>query len=184
MVGAIFFDRDGTICEDLSVEEKERKILSKNDFKWLPMAKNALELLVSIKIPLFIITNQSAINRGLLSVESFEEINELIYSEIEKLGGKIIKTFYCPHLEYENCVCRKPSTFLIKRAEKEFEINLKESYVIGDQTSDIKMGEDVGSKTILVLTGFGGSDEKYRIDPKIKSKDLYEASLVIKNLEK
>ena len=100
-------------------------------------------------------------------------------NELSKNGIKVIKTFYCKHHPEDNCDCRKPSTKFIKEIEKDFRIDLKNSYVIGDHPIDIEMGNNAGCKTIYVLTGHGEdhvADLDIKSRPTIIRKNLLEAA--------
>ena len=92
----------------------------------------------------------------------------------KKHNIKIQKTYYCSHKPDDNCECRKPKIKFLKEAEKEFGIDLKKSFVIGDKKSDFEMGRNAGCKTIHVLTGYG---LKYKKDvkPDYFAKDLVDA---------
>jgi len=98
-----------------------------------------------------------------------------VVEELKKHNIKIEKTFVCPHKPEDNCQCRKPKTKLIKQAEKEFDINLKKSFMIGDKAIDVEMGHNAGCKSILVLTG-NGMKERENSNADFVAKDLLEAA--------
>src|SRR3989338_5899806 len=134
MSKAVFLDRDGVITEDIGYVHKVE------DFK---LIKNAAEGLRSLKdYKLFIVTNQSGIGRGYYKLEDFMDYNNRVVEELKKNKIKIEKTYYCPHKPDDNCECRKPKTKLIKDAEKEFNIDLKKSFVVGDKKIDVEMGKN------------------------------------------
>lgn len=170
---AVFIDKDGTIVEDVGFVHKIK------DFRLLPNAIEGLELLKNYK--LFIITNQSGIGKGIYKVEDFIKFNNHLLKELKKHSIKIKKTYYCPHKPEDNCKCRKPKTKFLEDAKKEFKINLKKSFVIGDRKSDFEMGKNAGCKTIHVLTGNGVND-KDEIKPDYFANDLLDAAKwIIKN---
>lgn len=170
---AIFFDRDGTINEDKGYVGKVK------DFKFLPKALDALKLLSKTKYKVIIITSQGGIGRGYYSHEDFMKINRYMLNEFKKEKIRIDAIYFCHHAPEERCNCRKPATGLIEQAKKRFNIDLKKSFVIGDKTSDIMLGKNVGCKTILVLTGKAGKDNKYSIKPDFVAKNLLEAVKII-----
>ena len=88
---------------------------------------------------------------------------------------KIEKIYVCPHKPEDNCECRKPKTKLIKDAEKEFNIDLSKSFMVGDKKIDVEMGKNAGVKTILVLTG-NGMKEKENSNADYVAKDLVDAA--------
>ena len=178
MKKAIFLDREGTINEKIPGREFIAKI---EDFKFLPNAINALNLLSEKDFLLIIITNQTGIGKGYYTEEQYNNVNEFMLSEFKNKNIKINGAYFCKHAPEENCECRKPNLGMVNQAKEDFDINLKESYVIGDKTSDIKLGENAGCKTILVKTGHAGKDGKFEIKPDFTAEDLYDAALIILN---
>ncbi len=168
---AIFLDRDGTIIEEVNYLSNFSQI------KLLKNVKEGIEVLKNLNYKIFIITNQSGIARGYFSEEFVKKVNSFLCNQ---LG--IDDFFYCPHLPEDNCECRKPNIGLIKKAIKKFpNINLKDSFFIGDKEIDIITGINAGMKSILVMTGYGGK-EALCSNANYIVKDLYYASILIKNL--
>jgi histidinol-phosphate phosphatase family protein len=173
MTAAVFIDRDGVIVNDVGYHYKIE------DFKLIPKAIEGLKLLKKYK--LFIITNQSGIGRGFYKLEDFLRFNNHLINTLKKCNIKIQKTYYCPHKPEYNCKCRKPKIKFLKETEKEFHINLKKSFVIGDRKSDFEMGKNAGCKTIHVLTG-RGMKEKEDINADYIAKNLLDAAKwILKN---
>ena len=173
MKAAIFLDRDNVIVEDVGYVHKIK------DFKLIDNAVEGLKLLKKYK--LFIITNQSGIGRGYYALKDFESFNNHLLNELKKHKIKIQKTYYCPHRPEDDCDCRKPKIKLLKDAEKEFNVDLKKSFVIGDRKSDFEMGRNAGCKTIHVLTGHG-NNSKNDVKPDYFAKDLVDAAQwILKN---
>jgi D-glycero-D-manno-heptose 1,7-bisphosphate phosphatase len=169
MSKAIFLDRDGVLNYDPGYVHKIE------DFKLLPGVIEGLKLLKGFKF--IIITNQSGIGRGYYTEEHFHEFNDHLVAELSKNGIKIEQTYFCPHHPDHKCDCRKPSTKLLKQAAEEFDIDLDQSWVIGDHPHDVKMGKVAGCKAIYMLTGHG---EKHRaelgdIEPDFTAKNFLEA---------
>ena len=170
---AIFLDRDGVIIYDWGY------IHRMEHFKLLPNAVEGLKLLRNHK--LFIVTNQSGIGRGLYNIKDFLCYNDMLIKELRKNNITVQKTYFCPHKPEDNCECRKPKTKFLEEAKKEFSIALKKSFVVGDKTSDIEMGNNAGCGTILVSTGYGKKSIKYS-KPDYVAKDLADAAKwIIKN---
>ena len=173
MIAAIFIDRDGVIVEDVGYVHRLE------DFKLVPNSIEGLKLLKNYK--LFIITNQSGIGRGIYNIEDFLKFNNHLIGILKKHKIKIQKTYYCQHKPEDNCECRKPKTKFLNDAEKEFKIDLKKSFVIGDKKADIELGENGGCRTILVLTG-NGMKTKDEIKADFVAEDLLEAAQwILKN---
>lgn len=174
---AVFLDRDGTINEDLGY------ICSLDKLKFIPGAFRALRLLQE-NHELFIVTNQSGVGRKDFTEEELIEFNRNIENILGQEGIRIRKTYYCPHLKEDNCVCRKPSVHFLREAEKQYGIDLKRSMVIGDHPHDIEMARKAGAKGVYLLTGHG---EKHRNEitndarPDLIAADIYEAAVRILN---
>ena len=164
---AILLDRDGVVTEDIGYVHK---------IEDLNFEKNAVEGLKLLKdYRLIFITNQSGIGRGYFKFEDFLNYNNRVVEELKKHNVKIEKTYVCPHKPEDNCQCRKPKTKLIKQAEKEFDIDLKKSFMIGDKAVDVEMGHNAGCKSILVLTG-NGMKEKENTKADYVARDLVDAA--------
>ncbi len=165
---AVILDRDGVINVDKGY------VHTMADFELLPRVTEALKLLPR-DFKLIIITNQSGIGRGFYTQNQFLEFMDAVKDLLSKKGIRLDRVYHCPHLPWDNCRCRKPATSLLKQAAREFNLDLKRCFVVGDQTSDIKMGQDGGCYSILVQTGSGGEDRKYPIRPEYVARDLYDA---------
>lgn len=177
---AVFLDRDGVICEN-----RDNYVKSSQEFVWIPGAKKALSRLRSHGYITVVITNQSAIGRGIISRRTLEEIHERMGEEIAETGGKIEKVYYCPHKPEDGCSCRKPEPGLLLKAAGDLKLDLRTSYLVGDAITDIEMGHTVGSRTIMVKTGKGLSEladkNRWKIRPDYIAQDLSEAvDLILK----
>lgn len=146
----IVLDRDGVINVDLF-----DYVLKKETFEFEKGSIEALIKLSKNNYQIIVATNQKCINLGLISAEGIEKINNFWINKIKELGGDILHIEVCPHRDEENCNCRKPKTGLLIAAEKKLNINLKESYFIGDKLSDLECAVSHGCKPILVKTGYG-----------------------------
>jgi len=148
---AVFLDRDGVI-----IQNRENYVCSWNDVEFLPSSLYALERLSQTPYKIIIITNQSAIGRGIITLQEAEAINRRIIKEINKSGGRVDGFFMCPHAPEDHCLCRKPQPGLIQKAAEELSIDLESSALIGDALTDIQAGSAAGIKTlIMVKTGRG-----------------------------
>lgn len=139
----------------------------------------------------FIISNQAGIAKGFYKKEDVEKLDNWIRNSLKKTGIKIAKTYFCPHhtdakiKKYKKkCLCRKPEIGMFLKTKKEFGIDLSQSYLIGDKTSDILAGQRAGCRTILVKTGYAGKDKLFKIKPDFVANDLIEAVKLIKKFDK
>ncbi|MBU0614627.1 MAG: HAD family hydrolase [Nanoarchaeota archaeon] len=172
---AVFLDRDGTINIDEGYTYKTE------DLEFYDDVFESLKKLSHFK--LFIVTNQSGIGRGYYSYEDFKRFNDKLVLALSENGINIEKTYCCPHSPEENCDCRKPNIRYLKEAEKEFDIDLKRSWVIGDHPHDVTLGKNAGARSIYLLTGHG---QKHREDlsakPELIANSLSEAAeFIIQN---
>ena len=146
-IEAVFLDRDGTIGGG-------NNVVYPGEFQLYDFAKEAIKLLKENNVKIFSFTNQPDISKGLAKKQDF--IDEL-------LGFGFDKICICPHTHEEGCDCRKPNSTMIIECAKEFNINLNNTFVIGDRWSDMLAAENAGSRGILVKTGAGiEALEKYR----------------------
>jgi len=142
---AIFLDRDGVINknrDDYVKSTKELEIFSN-------IGKEILKLKMKGFL-IIVITNQSVINREIITITELEEIHSTIQKFLMKSKTSIDKFYFCPHRPDENCDCRKPKPGLILQAINEFSIDVSKSWMVGDSKTDIQAGEKAGCKTILL----------------------------------
>jgi len=182
---AFFLDRDGVITEDVIFQKVDR-------LEILPNVVAAIKKLNSLGL-VIIVTNRPDIARGVLTENEVIALHEKMKAELETKGAKIDAIYYCPHhpekdhpditpelLKYRiECDCRKPKTGMLEQAAKDFNLDLKECFMIGDATKDIQTGINAGCKTILVKTGRAGTDNKFEATPDFIVADLNEAADLI-----
>lgn len=147
--GAIFVDRDGTV----NVEQGH--LAGVAGMKLLPRAAAGLRSLMSLGMPIVVVTNQTVVARGECSIETLKSINAKMIALLKEEGALVDGVYCCPHADDEGCECRKPKTGLIENAARVFDVDLLQSFLIGDKWSDILAGAAAGATTILVRTGHG-----------------------------
>ena len=145
----VVLDRDGTIIEECSY------LSDRDQIKLIPGAAAALRKLKEMGLGLTVITNQSGVGRGYFDEQRLREIHERLFQIIALEGVQLDGLYYCPHRPEDECLCRKPTITLMKKASEELRFDLHRSFVIGDKMSDIEMGRQAGAKTFLVRTGHG-----------------------------
>lgn len=171
----VALDRDGTLIT-------ERHYLSDPDqVELLPGAAEGLRQLRTIGLGLVVITNQSAIGRGLFDEARLEQIHQRLRELLAAEGVQLDGIYFCPHRPDEDCACRKPRTGLMELAARELGFDPAAAFVIGDKPCDIELGRNVGATTFLVRTGYGAQHEgatpaDYVVD------GLEEAARVIREL--
>ncbi len=148
---AIFLDRDGVI-----IENRAQYVRDWSDVAFLPGSLEALRLLAYTRHKVVIVTNQSVVGRGLITLVQANEINLRLQEEVERQDGRIDGIYMCPHAPADACDCRKPAPGLIQRASEEHSIDLGRSLLIGDAISDLRAGRAAGIPRVgLVETGRG-----------------------------
>ncbi|KAF6245790.1 HAD family hydrolase [Nitrosopumilus sp. b2] len=140
---AVFLDRDGVINK-----EKKTYVKTIDDLEIFDNISSCIQKLKKNNFLVIVITNQSAIGRGLIDVEKLNEIHEEIQNHLAKSNTKIDAFYFCPHHPDENCLCRKPQPELIIKASNDYDIDLQSSWIIGDNDSDVLAGHNAGCKGI------------------------------------
>jgi D-glycero-D-manno-heptose 1,7-bisphosphate phosphatase len=151
---AVFLDRDGTLNMERGYLTDPAELVLYHG------AGLAVRQLNSNGWLVVVLTNQSAIGRGLLSVERLEQVQSVLRQELAKADAFYDAFYYCPHIPKDNCDCRKPKPGLLLQAAVDLSIDLSGSFMIGDKLSDIEAGHLAGCKSILVLTGQGKKNQK------------------------
>lgn len=147
---AVFLDRDGVI-----IENRDRYVRAWEDVEFLPGALEAVRRLAETRYAIVVVTNQSAVGRGLVALERARDIEERVEAEIERSGGRIDAGYLCPHAPAAGCACRKPRPGMLLRAAADHGLDLTESWMVGDARTDLDAGRAVGARSLLVRTGRG-----------------------------
>lgn len=126
------------------------------DFSFFPFSVDALRLLNQHGLPVIIITNQSHISKGYFTYQDYESKVVELCEQLKAQGVYFDAIYCCPHSEKDNCSCAKPLPGMILQAQKDFDIDISQSYVVGDMgMSDMVLAKNIGAKGILVKTGVG-----------------------------
>jgi D-glycero-D-manno-heptose 1,7-bisphosphate phosphatase len=143
---AVFVDRDGTIMQDADYCSDPKQV------QLFPGVPEALGQLKAAGFKLIIITNQSGIGRGLITMEQYRAVEEKLLRE---LGPDLIEaTYFCPDVPGQHSSCRKPAPRMILQASREHQIDRSRSFFIGDKEIDAECGRNADVRTIRVRTGF------------------------------
>ncbi len=169
---AVFLDRDGT----MNVEKEYLHKIS--DFEFIPSADKAIKKLNDNGYLVIVVTNQSGVARGYYVEEDVRKLHDHMMEELRKIGAHIDADYYCPHHpekgigKYKkDCDCRKPDIGMFNKAMERFDIDVSNSWMIGDKEDDMRFAKNCGIKGILVKTGYGKNvDGKY-----LRRRDLMKA---------
>jgi D-glycero-D-manno-heptose 1,7-bisphosphate phosphatase len=143
----VALDRDGTIIEHV------HHLLDQSQIKLIPGAEHSIRKLNDAKIPVVVLTNQSVVGRGLLSLSQLSQLHGFIIEQFGLLGAKIDFFLFCPHIESDYCQCRKPRIGLLSSAAKILNMRISQAIVIGDAESDMEMARRAQALGIHVKTG-------------------------------
>jgi len=145
----VFVDRDGVINQ-----ERSDYVKSISELEIYPNVAKNIKLLKDAGFLVVVITNQSAVNRGIITHEMINQIHNSIQDHLKKYGTFLDGFYYCPHTPDENCNCRKPKPGLLQKAILELNIDLNSSWMIGDSDSDIEAADSIGCKAIKINDNF------------------------------
>ena len=178
---AVFLDRDGTI-------NVEREYLHKiEDFEFIPGTPEAIRALKSAGFLVIVVSNQSGIARGYFDEQAVKTLHRHIQDKLSWHGTSIDAFYFCPHHPTKGvgdhkavCNCRKGEPGMLLQAAKEHDIDLANSFMVGDKLADVEAGVRAGCQSILVLTGYGRSvSSRPEFTDVIKCPDLFQAAQLI-----
>ena len=144
-IKAIFLDRDGIINKDINYLHKI------DECEFIDGIFDSCLFLINLGYKIIIITNQSGIARGYFTEKDFQKLNQWMLNEFKEKNIKILDVFHCPHGPDSSCFCRKPKPGMLLEAKSKYKIDMKKSWMIGDNETDILAANSAGiSKTILL----------------------------------
>ena len=165
----LFLDRDGVI-----IVEKNFQI-DIGEMELYPKAADALRA-VDRRFLKVVVSNQSGIARKRFTQDDVEKFNHALSENLKRDGISIDGWYFCPHGPGDSCLCRKPKPGMLLRAADELPVELKDSWMIGDKSSDILAGQNAGTMTILVRTGYAGKEPgAIPVKPDHTADNLYDA---------
>jgi histidinol-phosphate phosphatase family protein len=179
---AVFLDRDGTLIEEVSAQGLVRP----EQLTLLPGAAEAIGRLNHAGIRAVVVTNQPVVAKGFCTEARLREIHNKLETVLGLDHAFLDRIYWCPHhpekgfpgerpeLKIE-CECRKPRIGMIRQAVRELNIDLAQSWLIGDSTTDLQTARNAGLRSILVRTGYAGRDGKHAVQPDHVCDTLAEA---------
>ncbi len=163
----IFLDRDGVINKKAPEHDY---IKTWNEFKFLTGVDKAINIFNNAGYKVIVVTNQRGVARKLMSMSDLNNIHINMCNELINKNAKIDDIFVCAHDKGE-CNCRKPQIGLFLKAEKKYQLNKNESFMIGDSKTDIEAGKSYGIKTVAI--------NKVDLDADYRFDNLYQAAKFI-----
>jgi D-glycero-D-manno-heptose 1,7-bisphosphate phosphatase len=172
MKSGVFLDRDGVVNKIILNERRPYSPRKLDQLEILDGVHDAVKILQKLGFELVVITNQPEISRGLITEDLIIEMHNKIREETG------IENFYfCRHDDFHDCECRKPKTGMLLRAAVELDLDLNQSYLVGDRWKDINAGQKVGCRCYFIDNNY---DEPRPILPFHTVKSLYEAAILIR----
>ena len=147
----VLLDRDGTLVPDARYANRPEQLTLYR------AAPPALRRLADAGAVLGVVSNQSAVARGLLTPAGLRVMDRRLRALVQESGARLSGSYYCPHHpDFTGpCRCRKPEPGLVRDALRELQLSPRRTYLVGDTASDMEAGRRAGVKTVLVLTGHG-----------------------------
>jgi D-glycero-D-manno-heptose 1,7-bisphosphate phosphatase len=145
---AVFLDRDGVINDHV------RYVNTPDDLILFPGVGQAIKKLNDAGYKVFVVTNQGGVGLGHLKEEALHAIHDKMERELQRDGAILDEISYCPHKPHARCACRKPEPKMILDLAAKYDIDLQNSYMIGDRDTDVFAGEKAGTRTIFIGAPF------------------------------
>lgn len=152
MQSYVLLDRDGVINVD-----RPGSVLHRREFELLPRVGEAIAQMNRKGYRVLVLTNQACIGRGELSWEELSQIHSLMQRLIVDAGGSVDAIYVCPHVDGDNCDCRKPRPGLVRQAQLQHDFRPVDTWMVGDAQSDIEAAITAGCRPALVRTGKGAA---------------------------
>ena len=178
---AVFMDRDGTISEEVGYVNHPSR------YRVFPYAAEAVKRLNDAGWLAILVTNQAGVARGYFTEDVIGAVHTLLAQELDRGGARLDAIYYCPHhpsvgeSPYRfDCDCRKPRPGLIRRAADDLDIDIIDSWMVGDRYSDTELARNAGARAALVLSGYGRGEWEYQRgawqhQPDLVAENLLEA---------
>lgn len=172
---AVFLDRDGTIIEERGYLADPAGAVLENK------AAEGLRAMAAMGYALVVVSNQSGIARGYFTSDSAEAVNRRIADLLAREGVDILAWYFCPHGPADGCRCRKPLPGMLEQAAREHDLDLPNSFVIGDKRVDVELALAAGCVGILVETGYGRENAAWALTAGYAvCRDLLDASTYVR----
>ncbi|MCL5411149.1 MAG: HAD family hydrolase [Patescibacteria group bacterium] len=179
---AVFLDKDGTLVENIPYNVDLNKV------KVPDSTREALRALKGLGFKLIVVSNQGGIALGYFTIQEMEKVREWFMEKLKSLDD----FYFCPHKTsgkvkkfVKDCACRKPKPGMILEAREKYQLDLKNSWVIGDVLDDVEAGKRAGCRTIFLDAGNEREWRKGKFrQPDYKAKNLTKAVEIISNFRR
>lgn len=169
---AVFLDRDGVLNTDPVLY-----VMRPEQLTMLPGAAAAVARINAAGMPAVLITNQSGIEKGLMSHEDLADVHRLMEERLAEGGAHLDAIRYCPHNREAGCTCRKPLPGMVLEASAGLGLDPSRSFFVGDKPLDVQCGASAGCRTVFVLSGLHGHYDPadFAVQPDHVCADVTEA---------
>jgi len=169
----IFLDRDGVINID------KHYLYKIEDFEFYENLFETCKYFQELGYQLIIITNQSGIGRKYFTQSDFKKLTQWMLNKFKSNSINILDIFYCPHIPEDKCTCRKPEPGMIIQACDKYDIDLDNSWMIGDKISDIDLAYNAGIKNSILISSEYNTNKDF-----LKTKNIIKNIIEAKNIIK
>jgi len=171
----VFLDRDGVI----NVERGDF-VRSIEEWEWAPHALEGIKKLTDAGFGIIVVTNQSCISRGIITEDELAAIHDYMLTTIHDSGGKIVRVYHCPHQESDGCSCRKPKPGMLLKAAKDYEIDLSQTFFIGDAPRDMEAAYSANIRGIFIENESGENNSHMEAIPcDFRAEHILEAADIV-----
>ena len=179
---AVLLDRDGTLVKEVGA----LGLHTADRLELLPGVAEAVHELNHAGLRAVMVTNQPVVAKGLCTEAGLRQIHNKLETLLGREHAFLDRIYYCPHhpekgfpgerpdLKIE-CECRKPRIGMIRQAQRDLNLDLAGSWLIGDTTTDVQTARNAGTRSILLRTGYGGNDARHKAEPDCTFDNLLDA---------
>ncbi|MCS4034091.1 D-glycero-D-manno-heptose 1,7-bisphosphate phosphatase [Salinibacter ruber] len=146
----VLLDRDGVLNVDRSHSVRDR-----SEFKLIDGAPEAVNTINAKGYRVIVVTNQACVGRGDIDPEELDMIHHILQRKIHSAGGEIDDVYVCPHVDADECACRKPRPGLLLQAQRDYGFDLDRTFFVGDDDRDMRAAQNAGASPAVVRTGKG-----------------------------
>jgi len=146
----ILLDRDGVLNVDRAHSVRDR-----SEFELIDGAARAVKTMNEKGYRAVVVTNQACVGRGDLAPDELKAIHRILRQKVRDFGGHIDDIYVCPHVDADQCSCRKPSPGLLREAQQDYGFHLSSTFFVGDDDRDMQAALNAGARPAVVRTGKG-----------------------------
>ncbi len=150
----VLLDRDGVLNVD-----RAHSVRDQTEFEMIDGAAEGVSMINEKGYHVIVVTNQACVGRGDLTPDELDAIHEILQHKVSDAGGEILNIYVCPHVDADECRCRKPSPGLLEKARRDYDFVLSETFFVGDDDRDMKAAQQAGARPVVVRTGKGSQWE-------------------------